>query len=77
MEESAQFSQMMQRLGVNLERTSTGLAPRIPPAGWTWHHAKETGVMQLVPRNQHTPGSVFWDTMHPGGKGGYSIWGQQ
>jgi hypothetical protein len=77
MEESTQFSQMVQKLGINLERSPTGLAPRTPPVGWTWHHATESGVMQLVPRTQHTPGSIFWDTLHPGGQGGYSIWGQQ
>jgi len=76
MEKNAQFSQIIRQLGINLERTPTGLAPRTPPAGWTWHHAKEAGVMQLVPRNQHTPGSIFWDILHPGGQGGYSIWGQ-
>jgi len=76
MEADASFAQMMQQGGVNLQRTATGLAPRTPPPGWTWHHAQESGVMQLVPHPQHTRGSIFWDTMHPGGQGGYSIWGQ-
>ncbi len=76
MEKNPQFSQMIQQLGINLERTATGLAPRTSPSGWTWHHAAEPGVMQLVPRTQHTPGSIFWDSLHPGGQGGYSIWGQ-
>ncbi|MCB1692221.1 MAG: HNH endonuclease [Pseudomonadales bacterium] len=52
------------------------MAPRQPPAGWTWHHAQEPGVMQLVPRVQHAPGSIFQDVLHPNGRGGYSIWGQ-
>jgi RHS repeat-associated protein len=76
MEGDAQFAQIMQQGGVNLQRTATGLAPRTSPAGWTWHHAPEPGVMQLVPRTQHAPGSIFQNTIHPGGQGGYSIWGQ-
>ena len=75
-EEDPQCAQTMQRLGIKLERTPTGLAPRTSPEGWTWHHAQEPGVMQLVPRSQHQPGSIFQDALHPGGKGGYSIWGQ-
>src|SRR5262249_28494371 len=58
MEDDPQFAQMMQEAGVNLERTATGFAPRTPPAGWIWHHAEDPGVMQLVPRAQHTPGSI-------------------
>ena len=76
MQADQQFAQAMQGARVNLQRTATGLAPRTPPAGWTWHHAQDPGVMQLVPRPQHTPGSIFWDTLHPGGQGGYSIWGK-
>lgn len=48
---------------------------RAPPASWTWHHAAEPGVMQLVPRAQHTASGPFQDLFHPGGVGGYSIWG--
>jgi len=52
------------------------------PAGWTWQHATieqgggVAGVMQLVPRAQHTPGSPFWSLFHPlpGRGGGYSQW---
>ena len=34
--------------------------------------------MQLVPKAQHPniPGGIFWETMHPEGIGGYSIWGK-
>jgi RHS repeat-associated protein len=53
-----------------------------PPTGWTWQHATiqqgggRQGVMQLVPREQHTPGSPFWYVLHPlpGGAGGYAEW---
>lgn len=76
MEGGAAFAQDMQSLGVNLQRTPTGLAPRISPADWTWHHAEDPGVMQLVPREQHRPGSIFQDALHPNGKGGYAIWGK-
>ena len=76
MEADAGFAQVIQESGVTLQRTATGLAPRTPPPGWTWHHAPESGVMELVPRVQHAPGSIFQGTLHPGGQGGFSIWGQ-
>ena len=76
MEGDSAFAQSMRDMGVNLERTPTGLAPRQSPAGWSWHHGQEPGVMQLVPRSQHTAGSIFWDTLHPDGQGGYAIWGK-
>lgn len=72
----AGLASSMQQLGVNLSRTATGLAPRTSPAGWTWHHAPEAGIMQSVPRIQHAPGSIFQNALHPGGVGGYSIWGK-
>lgn len=71
------FAQSIGDLGINLQRTPTGLAPRTSPDNWTWHHAAEPpGSMQLVPRDQHAPGSIFQDALHPGGVGGYSIWGK-
>lgn len=76
MEGDASFANAMKDLGVNLERTPTGLAPRGSPAGWTWHHAPELGQMELVPRFQHAPGSAWQELLHPGGQGGYSIWGK-
>jgi RHS repeat-associated protein len=45
------------------------------PHNWVWHHDVGSGVMQLVPKAQHTPGSIFLNTLHPGGQGGMSIWG--
>lgn len=76
MEGDGVFAQSMRDMGITLERTPTGLASRQSPAGWSWHHGEEPGVMQLVPRSQHTPGSIFWDTLHPDGKGGYARWGK-
>jgi hypothetical protein len=54
MEGDAVFAQGMEGLGVNLNRTPRGLAPRTSPGDWVWHHAQEPGVMQLVPRSQRT-----------------------
>lgn len=76
MEGDASFAKSMRDLGVNLERTPTGLAPRQSPASWTWHHADSLGELQLVPRFQHAPGSAWQELLHPGGQGGYSIWGK-
>ena len=76
MEGDAQFAQSMRDCGISLERTATGLAPRTSPAGWSWHHAQEPGIMQLVPHAEHTAGSVWSETLHPGGQGGYSVWGK-
>ena len=76
MESDPDFAQAMQELGMKLQRTPTGQAPRRPPAGWTWHHAQEPGVMQLVPRPQHERGTIFQSVLHPKGEGGYSRWGK-
>jgi autotransporter-associated beta strand protein len=76
MESDPTFAKTIQDAGINIQRTPNGLAPRTSPAGWTWHHAEEPGLMQLVPRWQHAPGSIFQDALHPNSQGGYSIWGQ-
>ncbi|WP_344158829.1 RHS repeat-associated core domain-containing protein [Kribbella yunnanensis] len=44
------------------------------PKSWTWHHHQEPGIMQLVPRIQHG-GKGIWKVFHPGGVGGFKIWG--
>jgi RHS repeat-associated protein len=75
MEGDGQFANMMRQIGIKVERTETGKAPRVSPENWSWHHSVEPGVMQLVPRVQHTAGSMFWDLLHPWGIGGYFIWG--
>ena len=76
MESDTQFAKTMKDMGVKMSRTSTGLAPTTQPSGFTRHHEIESGVLRLTPRQQHTPGSSFWDALHPGGIGGYSIWGK-
>jgi hypothetical protein len=53
-----------------------------PPPGWVWQHATaeqgrgQPGVLQLVPKPQHTGGSPFWRLLHPlpNGGGGYTEW---
>ncbi|MGK6321434.1 LysM peptidoglycan-binding domain-containing protein, partial [Sphingomonas sp. DT-204] len=55
---------------------------RQTPQDWTWEHAStstangRSGVMRLVPTEQHTPGSQWWRALHPdaGARGGYSEW---
>ncbi|WP_038179715.1 S-type pyocin domain-containing protein [Vibrio rhizosphaerae] len=76
MEKDPEFAEKMRLLGIHLERTPRGLAPRRPPDGWTWHHEIGKGEMILVPRSQHTIGSEEWDVLHPKNKGGYAIWGK-
>ncbi len=50
------------------------------PDGWIWHHAtfdqanRRFGVLQLVPEEQHTPGSPYWSLLHAGNFGGYWQW---
>jgi A nuclease of the HNH/ENDO VII superfamily with conserved WHH len=71
------YARDMRNFGIYLWRTPTGLAPRTPPAGFSWHHhLEEPGLLQLVPRKQHDRGSIFQDVLHPNGRGGYSKWGK-
>ncbi|WP_430691556.1 HNH endonuclease [Mesorhizobium vachelliae] len=50
------------------------MVPRTAPPGYTWHHADEPGVTQLVPR--YDLGTIFQKTLHPNHRGGFSIWGK-
>jgi hypothetical protein len=77
MEQDPDFAKSMRDIGVVLERTPTGLAPRKPPPGWSWHHALTPGEMQLVPRDQHESGSTLFRALHPTPRGGYATWGKQ
>jgi hypothetical protein len=66
-----EFAQMLSSMNVN----PVGGAGT--PTGFQWHHATDRpGVMQLVPESQHTPGSIFQDLLHPGGRGGFAQWGR-
>ncbi|WP_206532019.1 HNH endonuclease, partial [Mesorhizobium sp. M7A.F.Ca.US.003.02.1.1] len=77
MEGEIAFAQDLLNQGLNLQRTPTGLAPRAAPLGFSWHHADEPSVMQLVPRSQHDGGTIFQKTLHPNGRGGFSLWGKK
>ncbi|MGJ1323034.1 HNH endonuclease [Sphingobacterium faecium] len=72
----AAFANSMSKLGISIPRSSTGNILGKSPVNWVWHHDVGAGVMQLVPKTQHTTGSMFWNTLHPGGVGGMSIWGR-
>lgn len=63
-------------LGINIPHSATGTILGKSPTNWVWHHAVGTGVMQLVPKVQHTTGSAYWITLHPGGVGGFYLWGR-
>jgi RHS repeat-associated protein len=74
MQADSEFAAQMEELIPGVGDSVSSVGGRATPEGWIWHHAEDTGIMQLVPEAQHTPGSIFWDTLHPGGKGGYSTW---
>lgn len=68
---------LLTELGITNPRSNAGNIIGHSPANWVWHHEVTPGVMQLVPKLQHPniPGGIFWETMHPNRRGGYSIWG--
>ncbi len=70
------FMAKMNLLSPNVVDRVSSVGGRENPVGFTWHHDSTPGVMQLVPRSQHSPGSDFWRTLHPdsGAAGGYSLW---
>jgi RHS repeat-associated protein len=72
----AKFAKSMTDLGIAVPRSSAGTIMGKSPANWVWHHDVGVGVMQLVPKSQHTTGSIFWNTLHPNGIGGMSLWGK-
>ena len=63
------------------DKITNTLTKKHSPEGFAWHHAHSSatsgdpGFMQLVPKEQHTPGSGNWKVMHPNNKGGYHEWG--
>ena len=76
MKTDAKFAASIDELGIVLPRSPAGSILGKSPKNWVWHHHVDEGIMQLVPKPQHTVGSSFWKTMHPGNKGGFSIWGK-
>lgn len=69
------FANSMKQLGFLVPKTPSGIITGGKIPNFVWHHGGQPGVMQLVPQRHHTSGSVFWNTLHPGGRGGMSIWG--
>ncbi|WP_278352393.1 DUF6443 domain-containing protein [Chryseobacterium gleum] len=76
MKTDAKFAASIDELGIVIPKSPTGSILGKSPKNWVWHHHVDDGIMQLVPKPQHTVGSSFWKTMHPGNKGGFSIWGK-
>jgi RHS repeat-associated protein len=72
----AQFATSMSELGIEVPTSSIGGILGKSPTNWVWHHDIGEGIMQLVPKVQHTQSSAFWGTMHPGGVGGMALWGK-
>jgi len=72
---------LRQTLGANFEGSILSSSGRVlgsSPAGWTWHHVvDQPGVLHLVPRAQHAPGSAWQWLLHPGGEGGMTLWGSK
>ena len=76
MASNARFASDITKLGIKIPTSSSGSILGKSPANWVWHHDINPGMMQLVPKAQHTVGSPFWKTLHPNGVGGFSIWGK-
>jgi len=78
LESAMESNPALSELGITVPKSSIGAIIGKSPTDWVWHHDIENGVMQLVPKSQHPniPGGIFWETLHPEGKGGFSIWGK-
>ena len=75
MKASPGFAPAIEGLGIKVSTSGAGTALQRSPAGWTWHHLPEQpGVMQLVPTPQHQ-GGPWQPLFHPGGVGGFKLWG--
>ncbi|MEQ8819593.1 MAG: hypothetical protein RLY93_05065 [Sumerlaeia bacterium] len=77
----ARFAHMMENLypGITegVSPGARGAFPRTPPTpDVTWHHhTTREGVLQLVPRSQHSAPGAVQKTLHPDGRGGMEVWG--
>lgn len=78
MDSDEQFAGIMEALipGLRSQLMGPQAISRRAPEGWSWHHAGDPGVMQLVPRAQHQAPGNLQRLFHPGGAGGYARWGQ-
>ncbi|MFS8101768.1 DUF6531 domain-containing protein [Lentzea alba] len=80
MDNDPAFGKMMENLipGLrnNLVGPRGGISDKSPASlGWTWHHHADAGRMQLVPKVQHKAKGALQGLFHPGGVGGFKIWG--
>jgi hypothetical protein len=75
MDEDPEFARSMDGLIPGV-RQRIEAAPNRSPGEWTWHHAQDAGVLQLVPRVQHRSRGRLQELFHPGGRGGYAVWGR-
>jgi RHS repeat-associated protein len=80
MDSDADFDNLMESIIPGLRNRIQGAGGRAADEspsdlGWTWHHHVDPGRMQLVPMGQHSAGGAFRALFHPGGRGGFSIWG--
>ncbi|MDF2934038.1 MAG: hypothetical protein K0R36_3369, partial [Chryseobacterium sp.] len=78
LESAMKSNSLLSELGIVVPKSASGSIIGKSPTNWVWHHDVGEGVMQLVPKSQHpnVPGGIFWETLHPGKKGGFSIWGK-
>ena len=71
MDSDAEFAAAMKETGIEV---STDLSKS--PANFCWHHVPDRpGTMQLVPRTEHQGGGPWRPLFHPGGVGGFKLWG--
>lgn len=73
MQADAAFAAAIDNLIPGASSRVSSVGGRKNPDGWTWHHASEPGVLQLVPKSQHRS-SAYSELFHPGGVGGYWEW---
>lgn len=76
MASDARFASAISQLNINIPMSPAGSIKGRSPVDWVWHHDINSGIMQLVPKSQHAFNTHWWKTFHPGGKGGFSIWGK-
>ena len=80
MKADPKFAAQMENMISGVQESVSSVGGRETPEGSVWHHAPSdaaggrAGVLQLVPSWQHTPGSDWWEGLHPEGAGGYSEW---
>ena len=75
MKSNPEFAERMSQLRVDVPRTAPGEVKGASPDGWSWHHAAEPGVMQLVPRERHRAGNPFREAMYSDRRGGFAVRG--